>query len=189
MYNTGRLALVLGSLIGLASCADSVAAPRDAAHPQAAALAKNQGTGLVLSSLTNIPVVGDVVIDQVNLTHLTLVEDVAGNIIGLQAEGVVQLTGGVLGNTIVSENFLTQVDVASSGPGQCDVLTVDLAPITVDVLGSAVAVDLPAAAVTPRASGAVGSLLCTLGSALQPAVGGVTGAVRGLVNAINRLLI
>jgi hypothetical protein len=95
----------------------------------------------------------------------------------------------VLGTKVVTQDFLTQVNVASSGPGKCDVLTVDLGPITVDALGNAVSVDVPQAAVTPRASGALGSLLCALGSALQPPVSGATNAVRGLVNAINRLLI
>jgi hypothetical protein len=77
--------------------------------------------------------------------------------------------------------------VASSGPGKCDVLTVDLGPIAIDALG-AVSVDAPEAAVTPRSSGALGSLLCNLGNLLQPPVSGVTSAVRGLVNAINRII-
>jgi hypothetical protein len=189
MSRNRTLALVLATLVGAAACADTLSGPPATLQPGSASMAKNQGTGLVLKGLTNIPVIGDVVIDQVNLTHLTLVEDVVGNIVGLQLNGVVQLTGGVLGTTIVSQDVTTQLHVASSGPGQCDVLTVELAPITVDVLGRAVAVDIPAASVNPKASGAVGSLLCALGSALQPGVNGATGAVRGLVNAINRLLL
>jgi hypothetical protein len=89
----------------------------------------------------------------------------------------------------VSEDFLTQVNVASSGPGQCDVITVDLGPITVDALGGAVSVDAPQADVTPKASGALGPLLCNLGGFLQSPVSDLTGAVRGLVNAINKQLI
>jgi hypothetical protein len=50
-------------------------------------------------------------------------------------------------------------------------------------------VDLPGAEVTGRGNGALGSLLCNLGQALQPVVSGVTAGVRGLVNAINQILI
>ena len=118
-----------------------------------------------------------------------LVEDVVGNIVGLEAEGVLRLTGGVLGTDVVTENFRTQVQIASSGPGQCDVVTVDLGRVAVDALGELVSVDLPAAEVRPRASGALGPLLCGVGAIAQPPVSGVTSLVRGLVNAINRILI
>jgi hypothetical protein len=40
-----------------------------------------------------------------------------------------------------------------------------------------------------RDCSALGPLLCGLGQALQPLVGGVTAAVRGLVTAINAVLI
>jgi hypothetical protein len=152
------------------------------------------GTGLVLHSLTGLQLpligsLGDVVIDQVNLTHLVLVQDILGNIIGLKAEGVIKLTGGVLGTDVITEDFLTQVHVVSSGTGQCDVLTVDLGPITLDALGTGVSVDVPQADVTPSASGALGPLLCSLGQALQPGVHVLTSVVRSLVDAINALLI
>lgn len=152
------------------------------------------GTGLVLNSLTGLQLpligsLGDVVIDQVNITHLVLVEDVLGNIVGLKAEGVIKLTGGVLGTDVITEDFLTQVHVASSGPGQCDVLTVDLGPIAIDALGTAVSVDVPQADVTPSASGALGPPLCSLGQALQPGVRVITSVVRALVATINALLI
>jgi hypothetical protein len=194
MDRSSRLVLALAAVLGMGGCAESPTSPRSLASPTGAAFAKSDGTGLVLDNVTGITLpligrVGDVVINQTNLTHLVLVEDLVGNVIGLQAEGVLTLTGGVLGTDVVTQNFLTQVNVVSSGPGRCDVLTVDLGPITVDARGSAVSVDIPQAAVTPRASGALGSLLCNLGSVLQQPVSGATSAVRGLVNAINRLLI
>lgn len=184
-----RLGLVL--TMGLAACADAPTSPT----PSAVSAARAQrGTGLVLDNLTGITVplighVGDVVIDQANITRLVLVEDVVGNVVGLQAEGALRLTGGALGTDVVTERFLTQVHIASSGPGQCDVLTVDLGPVAVDALGDLVSVDVPAATVTPRASGALGPLLCGVGAIVQPPVSGVTSRVRGLVNAINRMLI
>jgi hypothetical protein len=193
MYRNGRLVLVLAAAIGVGACADSPTDPRTAFRPTGPALARSDGTGLVLDNVTGLTLLlvgrlGSVDIHQVNLTHLVLVEQ-AGNIVGLQAEGVLSLTGGVLGTNIVTEEFLTQVNVVSSGPGRCDVLTVDLGPIAVDALGSGVSVNIPVATVTPRASGALGSLLCNLGRVLQQPVTGATRAVRGLVNAINRLLI
>lgn len=185
------LALAAGS-----ACSDAPTAPAPGAQPpyRANAQPRARGTGLVLDNLTGVTLpligdVGDVVIDQANITHLVLVEDVVGNIVGVEAEGVLRLTGGVLGTDVVTEDFLTQVQVASSGPGQCDVLTVDLGPVAVDALGDNVSIDLPQADVTPRASGALGPLLCGLGQVLQLPVSGVTSAARGLVNAINRILI
>jgi hypothetical protein len=189
----GRAAALLLAVV-LGACAEAPTAPEAGAITARAMtqpLAK-EGTGLVLQSLTGVTLpligrVGTVDVDQAVITNLVLVEDVVGNIVGLEAEGVLTITGGVLGKEVISEDFLTQVKVASSGPGKCDVLTVDLGPIGIDALG-AVSVDALEAAVTPRSSGAVGSLLCNLGKLLQPPVSGVTSAVRGLVNAINRII-
>ena len=195
MKDNWKRTLAFAVLMAAGACADATTAPVAREVPSVPNAQRNErGTGLVLDNLTGITLplvgqVGDVVIDQANITHLVLVEDVLGNIVGVQAEGALRLTGGVLGTTVVSEDFLTQAHVASSGPGQCDVLTVDLGPVTLDALGGAVSVDAPRVDVTPRASGAVGPLLCGLGALLQPPVGGITAAVRGLVNAINNLLI
>ena len=187
--------LLMATLI-LGGCGEAPTAPNRPAATNTINMQRGQqhGTGLVLDNLTGLQLplvgkVGDVVIDQANITHLVLVEDVVGNIVGLQADGVLKLTGGVLGTDVVTQDFLTEIHVASSGPGQCDVLTVDLGPVTIDALGTAVSVDVPQADVTPKASGALGPLLCNLGQALQPVVSGVTAGVRGLVNAINGILI
>jgi len=195
MQRTWNVSVLVTLALGALACSDGPMTVTHAPTAPAPDFQRNErGTGLVLDNLTGVTLpligqVGDVDIDQANIVHLGVVEDVAGNIIGLEAEGVLKLTGGVLGTNVVTEDFLTQVHVVSSGPGQCDVLTVDLGPITLDALGGAVSVDVPNADVTPRASGAVGPLLCALGAALQPPVSATTGAVRGLVNAINRLLI
>lgn len=173
--------LVLPLAVGLA-CADQPAAP-----DQSTGLISAQrvdGTGLVLNSVTglNLPLIGqlgDVTINQAVITNFAIVEDVVGQIVGLQADGVLQLTGGVLGSQVVSEDFNTTVSVTSSGSGQCSLITIDLGQISIDALVANV--DVPAATLTARSSGVVGNLLCTLGQALQ----GLTGAVPGLVGAIN----
>jgi len=178
-------ALALPLALGVA-CVHEPASP-DASAVSAPMMQPRRGSGLILQSVTglNLPLIGqlgDVVIDQVELTNFVLVEDVVGQIVGVQVEGVLQLTGGVLGSDVVTEDFLTTVQVASSGPGQCDIVTLDLGPIDINTLVAQV--DVPAATVTGRGSGAVGSLLCALGQVLNP----VTSGVRGIVQALNNLI-
>jgi hypothetical protein len=168
--------------------ADQMKAEQGSVRQQAAP----PGSGLVLDSLTGLSVplighVGDVTINQAVITNFALVENTVGQIVGLEANGVLQLTGGVLGTDVVTENFDTTVNVTSSGPGKCDVITIDLGQINVDALGVA-SVDVPAATLTARGSGALGSLLCNLGSVLSGLTGGGAGAAGGLVNAINNLI-
>jgi hypothetical protein len=175
-------ALVLPAVIGLA-CAEPPAAPR-AEHSPAIRAQKVNGTGLVLTSVTglSLPLIGqlgNVTIDQAEITDFAVIENTVGQIVGLEANGVLQLTGGVLGSQVVSEDFNTTVAVTSSGPGQCSLITIDLGHITVDALVAQV--DVPAATLTAQSSGVVGSLLCNLGQALQ----GLTSSVPSLVSAIN----
>jgi hypothetical protein len=187
---TMRIA-ALAVVLGLGACGDDVVSP-DAAGGERPALQRREGTGLVLTSITGLALpligqLGEVVIDQAVITNFALVETVVGGIVGLEAEGVLQLTGGVLGTDVVREDFNTVVSVTSSGPGQCDLITIDLGPIGIDALGL-VTVDVPAASLTGRGSGAVGSLLCNLGNLLSGLLGGggaIPGA-QGIVNALNR---
>jgi hypothetical protein len=150
------------------------------------------GTGLVIDNLTGVslPLVGEVgalIIDQAVITDLNLIEDIAGQIIGLEATGTLSGTLTALGTEIVDEQFTGTLAVTSSGPGRCEVVTIDLGPLTLDALGL-VTLDVPEADVAANASGAVGTLLCTLGQLLNGVVGGITEGVRGVVNALNRLI-
>src|SRR6267378_1078313 len=159
--NMRLAALALPLALGLA-CTENPAAPN---HPLMLQQ-QRKGTGLILQSVTgvNLPLLGqlgDVTIDQAEITNFALVENTVGAIVGLQAEGVLQLTGGVLGS---------------------DVVTLDLGPIDINALVAQV--DVPAATLTGRGSGAVGSLLCNLGQLLNPA----TQGVRGVVQALNHLI-
>ena len=141
-------------------------------------------TGL---SLPLIGRVGSVTVDQAVITNVALIENTVGAIVGLQVDGVLQLTGGVLGSDVVTEDFTTTARVTGSGPGQCDVVTIDLGGIGVDALGLA-SVDLPAASVDAKASGAVGSLHCSLGSLLSGPIDGATDLVRQVVDSLNALI-
>jgi hypothetical protein len=92
-----------------------VAHGRQRASPQAdggsARLsAPPRGSGLSLDSITGLTVpligqLGDVVTDQAVITNFALVENTVGQIVGLEATGVLQLTGGVLGSNVVTEDF------------------------------------------------------------------------------------
>jgi hypothetical protein len=177
-------ALVLPVAVGLA-CADQPAEPSAGQSTRSISAQKVHGTGLVLNSVTglSLPLIGqlgDVTINQAEITNFAIVENTVGQIVGLQADGVLQLTGGVLGSQVVSEDFNTTVSVTSSGPGKCDLITIDLGQINIDALLANV--DVPAATLTAKGSGAVGRLLCNLGQALQ----GLTSAIPSLVSAINR---
>jgi len=170
----------------LAGCGEPPLASGVPAGPLRAQSAS--GTGLVLNSVTGLTLpligrVGDVNINQAIITHIDLVENTVGQIVGLQANGVLQLTGGVLGTDVVTEDFATQVTVAPSDP-QCQVLSIDLGPIRVDAV--AASVDVPAASVDAAASGTVGQLLCQLTSLLGS--GAPTSQVQDTVNSINAAL-
>ena len=198
MHHTRRTVVALAAALGLGACAETPAGLDATGEYDAVVRTQmgrpTEGTGLVLDALTGVsaPLIGElgtVTIDQAIITELAVVEDLAGNIIGVSAEGVLELSGGALGSEVVTQDFTGRVQVLSSGRGQCDIVTIELAPVAVDALGEAVFVDVPQASVTPRASGALGPLLCNLGSLLDAPLGLVTSGVRGIVNAINRIII
>ena len=87
-------------------------------------------TGL---SLPLIGRVGSVTVDQAVITNVELIENAFGAIVGLQVDGVLQLTGGVLGSDVVTQDFTTTARVTGSGPAQCDVVTIDLGGIGVEI--------------------------------------------------------
>jgi hypothetical protein len=193
-----RVVLVLPLALGIAACGKEPVAPEAMTPHSVSPLQQKghvEGTGLLLESVTGLTVpllgvdLGNVVIRQAVIKEFGFAEDILGNIVGLEATGVLEITGGVLGSNVVTEDFTTGVGVISTGRGQCDIITVNLAPIAVDVLGRAAFVDVPAAEVTGRGNGAVGSLLCNLGQLAQGLVNGVTRGARGLLNALNNLLI
>lgn len=150
------------------------------------------GTGILLDNLTNVSLplvgeVGDLIIDQAVITDLKLIEDVAGLIVGVEATGTVSGTLTGLGVDIVDEQFTSTLAVTSAGPGRCQAVAIDLGPLSLDALGL-VTLDVPEADVTATTSGAVGTLLCTLGQLVSGVIGGATRGVQGVVNAINGLI-
>jgi len=191
MMRSRRIVPTLALALAVGACGgDPSGKPLDASTQKQAA----KGTGLVLDSVTGISLpligkLGDVNIDQAVITNFALVETTVGQIVGLEVDGVLQLTGGVLGTDDITENFTTTASVTSSGPGQCNLVTIDLGQISIGApLGASVKV--PAATLTAKGSGAVGSLLCNLGNLLGGLTSG-TGApagAGGVVNALNNLI-
>ena len=191
MMRSRRIVPTLALALAVGACGgDPSGKALDASTQKQAA----KGTGLVLDSVTGLTLpligkLGDVVIDQAVITNFALIENTVGQIVGLQVDGVLQLTGGVLGTDVITENFTTTASVTSSGPGQCNLVTIDLGQISIGApLGASVKV--PAATLTAKGSGAVGSLLCNLGNLLGGLTSG-TGApagAGGIVNALNNLI-
>ena len=177
--------LSLAFVVAIGACADQPTLPKPLVPADGPALQKfDRGTGLALSNVTStpIPLLGDVVFNgNVVITQLAL--NAVG---GLEATGTITGTITTLGIPIINQDFTTDVGISKTGSGgQCALLTLDLAPIKVDAAGQIVSVDLTAANVDAKATGPVGSLLCTLTSLLNKGLG---GAVNGVLNALNGLL-
>jgi hypothetical protein len=180
-----RQLFVLGVAVAIAACHDAATAPTSLSADRGPAMqraAPPKGTGLVLHNVTStpIPLLGDAVFNgEVVITQLAL--NAVG---GLTASGTLVGTIGAVGQTI-NQTFTTDVAISGSGNGNsCSVLTVDLAPINVDVAGKIVSVDLTQANATVGAQGPLGSLLCTLTSLVNRGIGGAVSALLSVINGI-----
>jgi len=76
-------------------------------------------------------------------------------------------------------------------PGACDILTLALGPLDLDLLGLRIALDevnLLIEAI-PGAGNLLGNLLCSVAGLLDPGgVGGLSGLLQGLLDAVSNLL-
>jgi hypothetical protein len=179
-------------ILGVTACNENITSPRALSPGELLHAAAPKGSGLTLNIVPNVTLPlglgGSVTINQAVISNFALVENTVGAIIGLQATGTLSGTAvDVLGNTIgVNANpFTADVAVTSSGPGQCSLVTLDLSSLNINGLGLVTAT-LPAN-VSVKGSGAVGSLLCNLGSLLSGLTSGLSGGsgAQGVVNAIN----
>lgn len=183
--------LVLPLLLGVGACGEDPVAPTRMAIQATAPsfAAQTEGTGLVLESLTKTPLgLGDIVINQAVVKEFGIVEDVASGLLQLEARGIVELQGTALGLVPVTEEFSTSVGIVNRGGG-CEIITVNPAPLELDLVGGAVVdAELPASTIDVRGGGAVGTLLCQVGKLLNPVTRGASRAVQSLVDAINNLI-
>jgi hypothetical protein len=171
--------------VTLAGCDNAATAPALLTHgSDLQHQAAPRGTGLVLNNVITLPVdvIGEVPVN------------VDAVITGLQFSALAGLTAtfdliadvDVAGTRVIREDLTSAVSLSSAGGrGGCEVVNVDLAPVTVNAAGLAV-VDIPVGVVDVRAEGAVGNVLCTvtrLVNSLAP-----ISAITGVVNALTGLL-
>lgn len=172
------------------ACSNDVLSPRALTPAAPLRQAAPKGTGVTLDVVPTVTLPlglgGPATINQAVITNFALVE-AAGQIVGLQVTGTLDGTAlDALGNAIgVSVNpFTANAAITSSGPGQCSVVTLDLSTLTVNTLVANLTVP---AKLDVKGSGAVGSLLCNLGSLLNGLTSGLSGGsgAQGVVNALN----
>src|SRR5258705_2515363 len=130
MYRTRNLTIALTIALALSACSETPVGPGTtsvSALRSGPAFAKSvTGTGLVLDNATGLSLplighIGDVTINQAVITQLGVVQDLAGNIVGVDATGALQRTGGVLGTDVITQNFTTDALILSSIKGQLHV--------------------------------------------------------------------
>jgi hypothetical protein len=179
-----RHLLALGATVSLLACNDASTSP-SSLRADASPLAQQsppRGTGLVIDNVTGttIPLIGNGVFrGELVITQLAL-----NPVGGLVVNGTLIGRIGAIGQTI-NQSFTTDLLLLSTGSGNtCSAVTINLAPINVNVAGQLVAIDITKGGVTVGAQGPLGSLLCALTSALNSGVGSVVSAVLAIVNAI-----
>ena len=179
-------------LVVAAACSENPTAPSPHLVPGPTRQADIGGTGLKVDIVPTVTLPlglgGTITINQAVVTNFALVENTVGQIIGLDVTGTLSGTavdalGGIVGVDV--NPFTAEASITSSGPGQCNLVTLDLSSLNVDVLGL-VTGTLPLN-VTVQGSGAVGSLLCDLASALSGLASGGTASpnAQSIVNALN----
>src|SRR5690242_18872948 len=127
--------------LGASACTENPVSPR-APEPGPSFQTIPKGTGLFVDIVPNVTLPlglgGTITIDQAVLTNFAVVENVVGEIVGLEVTGTLSGTAvDVLGNTVAVDvnPFIANVAVTSQGPGQCSLVTLDLSGLNVNALG------------------------------------------------------
>jgi len=186
----------LVALVAIGACNENPSAPSPSPSERVTPAPSMQsgigGTGISVNIVPTVTLPlglgGTININQAVITNFALVENTVGQIIGLDVTGTLSGTevtalGGVVG--VNANPFTAEASITSSGPGQCNLVSLDLSGLNLNVLGL-VTGSVPLN-ITAKGSGAVGSLLCNLGNALSGLASGGTGSAgaQGLVNALN----
>lgn len=167
-----------------------------------AMLALMAPTATAQDEVVPVDAIGDAIgdtgatIDDVTIQRLTY-DRASGQML---ANGVVEYTTAT-GDTVTQDfrRVPLQITEDSSGElstqqttGSCDILTLDLGPIFLDLLGlqvdlSAIELDITA---VPGSGNLLGNLLCAVAGLLDPGsgLGGLGGLVDQLLNGLTRLL-
>jgi hypothetical protein len=186
-----KCAMAFAALVVIGACSEAPTAPAPRAIPSPS-MQQIKGTGLSVDIVPNVKLPlglgGSITINQAVITNFALVENTVGQIVGLDVTGTlsgtaVNAAGGLVG--VNANPFTAEASVTSSGPGQCNLVSIDLSGLNVNALGL-VTGTVPLN-VTAKGSGAVGSLLCNLGNLLSGLTSGLSGGsgAQGVVNALN----
>ena len=179
------------ALVVVGACSENPSAPSSRTIPNPSMQGLG-GTGIQVNIVPTVTLPlglgGSININQAVITHFALVENTVGQIVGLDVTGTlsgtaVNLLGGVVG--VNANPFTAEASITSSGTGQCNLVTLDLSSLNLNVLGLASGT-LPLN-ITAKGSGAVGSLLCNLGNALSGLASGGTASsnAQSIVNSLN----
>ena len=184
--------------LGVSACSENTMAPRspsNAASLQQSPI-KGSGVALNLTPQVTLPILGTTNLFTVNssvISNIALVQNTIAPLFGLDVTGT--LTGtevDAMGNAIgvLTSPFTAEAALTSSGNGQCSLVSLDLSGVSLGVLNNSLLSGTVPATVTVKGSGAIGSLLCNLGTALGALNAGLPGgsATQGLVNAVNNQL-
>lgn len=188
MRTMRRAFAVLAASVLAASCADRPTPTESALTPTDAQLARSAATS---SLLTDIPVTqtladGGTLEGLLSITNLSLQDG------QLLASGTLTgtLTDAAGTVTEFTQTFTdTALDLLGSGSGgSCEILSLDLGPLNLDLLGlvvdlSAVELDVTA---QPGPGNLLGNLLCAVAGLLDR--DGPVSAIENLLNQINNLL-
>ena len=181
----------LAAMVVIGGCGESPSAPAPRAIPSPS-MQGIGGTGIKVDIVPTVTLPlglgGTININQAVITHFALVENTVGQIVGLDVTGTlsgtaVTVLGGIVG--VNADPFTAEASITSSGPGQCNLVTLDLSSLNLNVLGL-VTGTVPLN-VTAKGSGVVGSLLCNLANALSGLASGGTASpsATSIVNALN----
>ncbi|HEY2376104.1 MAG TPA: hypothetical protein VGH98_09035 [Gemmatimonadaceae bacterium] len=181
----------LAAVVVIGACSENPTAPTKRAVPSPS-MQGIGGTGIKVDIVPTVTLPlglgGTINIHQAVVTNFALVENTVGQIVGLDVTGTlsgttVDVLGGVVG--VNADPFTAEASITSSGMGQCNLVTLDLSSLNLNVLGL-VSGTVPLN-ITAKGSGAVGSLLCNLGNALSGLASGGTASpnAQSLVNSLN----
>ena len=187
-----QLVTALVAVVVVGACSENPSAPSARTIPAPSMQSGLGGTGIKVDIVPTVTLPlglgGSINIDQAVITHFALVENTVGQIIGLDVTGTLSGTevtalGGIVG--VNANPFTAEASITSSGTGQCNLVTLDLSSLNLNVLGLASG-NVPLN-ITAKGSGVVGSLLCNLGSALSGLASGGTASpnAQSIVNSLN----
>jgi hypothetical protein len=184
-----KLAVAAVMAISFAGCTTD--APTGVTAPDGVSAARGGNSGTVArktSLLTSIPIAQDGFVGTLSITHIGIDPETRQLLFSgtITSGGVTDTFTDVAGTLGGSNAALAQF--GNNEAGKCDILFLDLGPISLDLLGlqldlSQILLDLDAA---PGPGNLLGNLLCALTGLLD--AGGLLTQIIGVLDRINTIL-